>query len=60
MSLLSKPGEQVRHYYFKHGERQTKEQIIEALNADAVIQMTLSVEMLERIVKIIEETNVRR
>jgi len=49
-------GNAVRNNYRKQGAEALRLKIVEALNKDAVVTFTVPVEVLERIIEIVEET----
>lgn len=48
------PGEQTREYYRRQGAEQALQRAVDNLLADATISMIVPVDVLERVVKIVE------
>lgn len=57
LSHPSISGDQVRLSLLRKGAEAQKEATVEALLKDAVIGMTVPVDILERIIKVVEGTN---
>lgn len=49
------PGEQTRDYYRRQGETRLREAIINALLDDPTVNMTVPVDVMQRIAEIIEQ-----
>ncbi len=49
------PGEQTRNYYRRQGETRLRQAIIEALLDDPTVNMTVPVDVMQRIAEIVEQ-----